>query len=146
MKFWLIVERYENWKIDRREGFKRFGLPLKKQKMARDMKAGDLLLTYISSGKSAFSDVRCVTKDGAEPIRRGSEYDTAFPIAIQTRPVVTLQETSWIPFKGLAPKLSFTAGHEDWRQLLRTSLRRLPNEDGLLLHQAIVDASRVPEK
>jgi hypothetical protein len=129
---WLLVERIENWRIDKAEGFSRFGLPARKEKMAADIRKGDLLFFYVSSGISRFSDIRRATQDGYAQLRHGGEYDTAFPIALQTEPVLTLPEPTWLPFKEVADRLSFSKG-KDWRQIMRSSLRRLGEQDANLI-------------
>lgn len=80
MKYWLIVERYENWLVDQSEGFSRFGLPERKKPIADQIKKNDVLVVYVSSGMSALSDARLVTEDGASLLGRSGNYDMAYPI------------------------------------------------------------------
>ena len=60
-------------------------------RFADEMKAGDTLIFYVSSGMSQFADVREVTKEGTFKLGVGGRYDTAFPIFIATKPVLTLE-------------------------------------------------------
>ena len=48
---WLIVERYENWVVDRARGFATLGFPERMKKRASQLRAGDLLFVYVSSGE-----------------------------------------------------------------------------------------------
>jgi predicted RNA-binding protein len=64
MAHWLLVERLDNWNVDKKEGFRRFGLSDKKKTLADRIKKGDTLIFYISSGISKFSDVREAIADG----------------------------------------------------------------------------------
>ena len=137
MAFWLLVERLENWETDEREGFHRFGLPESKAALAAQIKTGDLLIFYVSSGISRFSDIREAVADGTRKLLHGGDYDTAFPIMLSTRPQLTLSRLSWVPIKPLIGGLSFTKGTSDWRQLMRTSLRHLNEADARLIINAM---------
>lgn len=142
MSYWLLVERIENWETDRKEGFRRFGLPAKKQRLADEMKAGDTLIFYVSSGMSQFADVREVTKEGTFKLGVGGRYDTAFPIFIATKPVLTLELANWVKIHGLLDKLAITANKRDWRQVMRTSLRRITDNDAEIIIHAIKQAAK----
>ena len=127
-KHWLLVERIENWQQDRADGFRQFGLPSSKRSLGSKIAAGDELFFYVSSGISAFADIREATKDGVERAR-GLRYDTPFPWRVATRPLLTLSQEEWVPLKVLANDLDLTRGVEDWRYLVRNSLRQLSEHD-----------------
>jgi hypothetical protein len=131
--YWLMVERLENWEVDRREGFRRFGLPDRLGDRGNEIKKADLLIFYVSSGISCFADIREATEDGTHKLRLGGDYDTAFPIYLASKPLLTLPRAKWVRLHGLVDKLSFTRGKRDWRQAVRSSLRRLTDDDGRLL-------------
>ena len=128
--YWLIVERIENWEIDRSNQFSFFGIPEYKKKMSERMNAGDFLIAYVSSGIACFSDVRCVRPGGLLRLRHGGEYDTAFGSAIPTEPLITLPREAWLPMKDVAGKLEMTRGQTHWRHLVRQSIRSLSLKDG----------------
>jgi hypothetical protein len=132
MSCWLLVERIENRAIDEREGFQRFGLPIRQERLANEIKKGDLLIFYISSGVSMISDVRRATSDGVHRLRHGGDYDTAYPLAVSTEPVIVLPRMNWLPFKSVVDRLPLTSG-KDWKHLMRRSLRRLSDEDAHIL-------------
>lgn len=136
MPNWLIVERVENNQIDREEGLARFGIPSRKASLAGEIKRGDLLITYISSGLGLLAEVRRATKSGVQLLGRGGNYDTAYPLAISTEPLIVLPRERWIPLKRLSESLRFTAGR-DWRSLVRVSLRRLTDQDAAIIIDAI---------
>lgn len=133
MAYWFLIERKENWEVDRREGFRRFGIARSKISLAAKIKKGDLLIFYVSSGISKLADVREANKDGIEKLPMGGDYDTAFPSCILTRPYITLERENWIPLRPLIERLSFIDTTKDWRQNLRNSLRLLSDADGALL-------------
>lgn len=142
MAFWLLVERVENWEVDKREGFRRFGLSDAKRVLGSQIKKGDTLVFYISSGVSRFSDIREATKDGTDKLGSVGEYDTGFPLSISTRPKLTLPRDKWVPLHDLVSLLSITAGKGDWRQTMRASLRRLSENDAAIIIGAMKRAEK----
>jgi predicted RNA-binding protein len=139
--YWLLIERLENWEIDQKQGFVRFGLP-EKARLAQKIKKGDLLIFYISSGLSAFSDIREATADGTTKLPFGGDYDTAFPLSISTRPYLTLRRSDWVPIHHLLDKLEITSGKKDWRQVVRTTLKHLSDKDARVIIDAMKKASQ----
>lgn len=131
--FWLAVERLENWNIDAGEGFKRFGLSERRSRIASELRADDTVFVYVSSRISAIADCRRVTQDGHVRLGRDGEYDTAYEIAVKTAPLITLPRERWVPLGPLVTSLDFLRGSGDWRQSMRSALRRLTAEDGNLL-------------
>lgn len=142
MAHWLLIERLENWKVDKKEGFRRFGLSEKKETLANKIKKGDTLIFYISSGISKFSDVREATADGTTRLGPGGNYDLGFPIAISTRLQFALDQKKWVAIHDLVDKLSLTAGKADWRQVMRTSLRLLSDDDAMVIVGAMQRAAK----
>ena len=139
--YWLIVERYANWHVDRSENFYRFGIPDKKVALARTIKPGDVLVTYISGGKSAFSDMRRVLSPPIIALKQGGPYDAAFSTAISTAPLLVLPEEHWVSVKGILSDLTFLRG-KDWGKVFRTSLKALPVADGATIERALKKAKR----
>jgi len=134
---WLLVERVENWRIDEQEGFRRFGLPDQKKRLADEIKKGDILIIYISSGLSMISDIREATVDGTTRLGRSGNYDTPYSVSISTKPLLTLPRKKWVRFNELIDKLSFTLGKKNWSQIMRNCLRRLSKEDADIIINAI---------
>lgn len=110
--------------------------------MAAKIRQNDILITYISSGISAISDIRIVTSSDTAKLPLGGDYDTAYPIALQTEPVAVLERNDWIGFSNLAGELSLTRGKTDWRQTFRQSLIPLSRADGALLVSQIEQAKK----
>jgi hypothetical protein len=133
--------RYENWLQDEREGFRRFGLPERRLQLARKVRTGDLLLVYVSSRVSAFAGIRKAISDGTIRARRPESYDTAFPIELRCQPELTLPKTKWVSFREMAPHLLLVR-KDDWRNVVRTSLRLLEPVDGRIIETAIRKACR----
>ena len=130
---WLIVERLENWEVDRRSEFRFFGLPDKLAQRASHIRTGDHFVVYVSSGISSFVGIRRATSDKLAKLSFGGDYDTAFPICVRTENILSLERKNWIHIKTLVPYLSFTRDKRDWRQVMRGSLRLLSVEDAKLI-------------
>ena len=136
MAHWLLIERLENRIVDENEGFRQFGIPARREGMASQIRTGDYLIFYVSSGVSAFSDVRIATANGVQRLPHGGDYDTAYPVALSTRPEIILPQENWVPIGPLLTRLEFAAG-KDWRQLMRASIRSLSEADGKLLVEEV---------
>lgn len=132
--YWLLVERLDNWERDCVDGFRQFGIPSTKKKLAEGIRRGDFLIFYVSSHVSAFADVREALTDGVRPMSRGGEnYDTYFPWRISSRPILALPRDRWVHIGTLAANLSITAGMKHWRTAFRSSLRKLEPRDADLI-------------
>ena len=140
--YWLLIERLENWRADERDGFRQFGLPDGRLKLGKEIKKGDMLIFYVSSGIGSFADIREALSDGVSKLPQGGRYDTAFPWRVVTRPYLSLPREQWVSMKSLADRLSLTAGMTDWRQLLRTSIRRISATDGDLIRAAMQQSAK----
>lgn len=134
---WLLVERLENWKVDRDSGFLVLGIGERKKATAEKMKPGDLIITYVSSGRSCFVDIRTVTGSGVRRSKRGLIYDDVYPYEIDTSPLKILPEEKWIKVHTLVGKLSFLDPCKDWRQVMRNAIRQLDGKDSKILLNAL---------
>lgn len=132
MANWLLVERYENYRIDLDEGFIRFGIPESKATLGVQVCSGDTLIFYVSSGRSSFSHVREATRDGLHKLGLAGEYDTGYAYALATKPVLLLPRSQWISIKELQNALSFVRG-KDLRRAMRTSIMRLSDADAAVI-------------
>lgn len=132
-KTWLIVERIENWTVDKESNFDKFGFSSRLERRASQIEKGDTLIVYVSSGISSFSDIRRVTSEKLQKLKYGGDYDSAFPVCVQTESVFDLPRASWVPIKELVSTLSFTKNKADWRQVMRNSLRILEHSDAEII-------------
>jgi len=139
--YWLVVERYENWISDRQSYFCRYGIPHRLRNLASQIKKGDRLITYVSSRRSSFADIRSVLTDGLTKIKALEFYSDPFIYSINTTPITVLEKGSWIDVRPHLDKLNFTKAHKNWGMVFYTSLRRLDMEDGKYLEQLINNKS-----
>lgn len=137
---WLIIERIENWEVDAANSFSFFGLSDRYRKPAGQIEKGDLVFCYVSSGKSALSDIRAVQETGLKPLKVQS-YDSAFALYFSTRPVLVLPRENWVRIKDVASELDLTRGRADYRPLFQTSLRKLTEHDSKVLQARLEQAA-----
>jgi hypothetical protein len=137
---WLIIERFENWKVDEAKKFAFFGLPHRNRNVAAEIAKGDLVFCYVSSGRSAFSDIRVVQETGLKKMKIQS-YDDNFAYYFSTAPVLVLPPQKWLPIKQVASELDLTRGRNDYRPLLQTSIRKLTSHDVDFLQSRLRSAS-----
>jgi predicted RNA-binding protein len=131
-KDWLIVESFPNWKVDEKNRFSYFGLTERSSRMKDHIKAGDRLFAYVT-GKSSFSDIREVVKDGLRQLPAGGDYETSLPYCIDTKPILVLPPKKWVSIHDLKDKLKLISGQSNWGYILRMALRRLEKSDAVLL-------------
>lgn len=133
VSYFLIVERPENWAVDKETGFSQFGIPRTRASIGSAIRAEDILITYVSGGVSRIADCRRVTAGGLVPRTKDVPYKSVFPWFILTEPLIALSEEEWIPIREMLERLEFAKGITNWRQLFRTSVRRLSATDGYIL-------------
>ena len=138
---WLIVERVENWEVDQQNGFAFFGLPPRYKNVSCEIKSGDKVYCYVSSGISAFSDIRVVRDAGIKEIKEDSFHDVYnrnFAYYFTTTPVLILPRKEWVPLSQLASALELTRGRSpsSQRAIFQTSIRKLLPNDAKLLANA----------
>jgi predicted RNA-binding protein len=133
---WLIVETFDNWKVDKRHQFSYFGISERHFYLNEHIKAGDNLFTYVTR-KSAFSDIREVTKDGLRPLPMGGDYQKSLPYCIDTKPALVLPPDKWVSIYELIRDLKFIGGQANWMLLFRSAPKRLEKADAMLLRNAL---------
>jgi hypothetical protein len=141
---WLIIERIENWKADQKSEFSFFGLPDRYRKTASEIRKGDKVFCYVSSGISAFSDIREVRDTGIKRVKAQSRediYDTNFGYYFTTSPLLVLSREKWVPIGELGSILELTKGRKAWSAVFRTSIRKLTARDASALRRALVRAA-----
>ena len=145
MKTWMVVERLENWKVDCNGEFTTIAFPERCARRLGQFSEGDQLITYVASRISAFADIRQVIsqadrpKYGAQSLGR---YDSVYPITLRTKPILVLPIDKWIPFKSLADQLSFAKKLNDWRNVVRSALRELNEEDAAIIRATMRRSAR----
>jgi hypothetical protein len=139
--YWLIIERFENWEVDAANNFSFFGLSHRYRKLGAEIAAKDLVFGYVSSGRSAFADIRMVRETGLKRLKVQS-YDSAFAYFFSTTPVLVLPRKSWVALKDIASELDLTRARTDYRPLFQTSIRKLNEHDAVFLQGKLRQAEK----
>lgn len=138
---WLIVESYSNWSKDHQRGFSYFGILNRfAKRLAVEMKTGHRLFTYVT-GRSAFADIRIITRDGIRRAPLGDHYDDFVPYLVDTKPDTILPPDKWVSVKELKESLQITAGKIHWSHQFRVSPQWLDPRDAALLEKEIKSAA-----
>jgi hypothetical protein len=135
-KHYLAIESFANWQFDRLNKFSFLGVSPRQVKRAKGVRKGDMIIIYVSKPKSAFADVRRVIADGTYHERRACDYELPLSDAIKTEALVTPPTETWLPYKDIAPKLSFV-GNPPRNAAMRQSFRVLSTGDAEKLINAI---------
>jgi hypothetical protein len=135
-RHFLSIESHCNWIADADSGFFLLGVSERKRQFAETLCKGDYIVTYVKS--RGFADVRCVTGDCLVPLMGRVAYDEPFTHGLETKPIAVLHPNYHIPAEPLEDRLAFVAERANWKHCLQHSLRRITQEDGLLLVPLIV--------
>lgn len=134
---WLLVERYNNWKVDQSNAFSFLGISLKKVNTVNRMKKGDILITYVS-GIKAFADIRKIESTDLIKLKIQYDYDEPFSLAIKTSPITILNENDWLSVYDALEKLSFTKGKKRWSNYFYHQLKLIKDpKDAQILRDLI---------
>jgi len=138
---WLVVERIGNWESDERRGFKETGFPERYARRVSEFREGDLIYTYVASGRSCIADIRVVCSEKAARAL-SLEWDDLFPIRVKTKPIVVLAPNDWVDVRNLVRRLDLSRSTNDWRQCFRHALRQISKRDAKLLVQECLMAAK----
>jgi hypothetical protein len=139
---WLIVERIDNWEIDKANRFSIFGLPWRYKNISSKIVRGDQVYCYVSSGIGAFSDIRVVQESGIKNLKEDSFHDIynrRFAYYFTTAPALVLPRENWVPLSRLVSSLEFTRERTPMslRAVFQRSIRRLSTVDAALIANAM---------
>jgi predicted RNA-binding protein len=105
----------------------------------QQIQPGDILLAYLS-GKSRWIAAFEVT---SEPYQTTTPIwkQATFPCRVNVKTLTTLPTDSGIPMLDLAPKLTLFEHlkHPNWGLIVRSAPKKLPDPDGKLIQQAILE-------
>jgi predicted RNA-binding protein len=146
MSHWVLTGSLENFRATREHGFRVIGAKERRRRMAEQIEPGDRIVFYVT-GVQAFGGIVEVTGDMYEDRERiwpgkPSKPD-AYPWRFETKPVVVLDEESFIPAVELAGELEhvrrWPADH--WHLAFQGQLRTVSRADAELLERRIREAS-----
>jgi hypothetical protein len=127
--FWMAVESLHNWRADERNGFRFLGVSEFAVDRAKQVQRGDCVFVYVSSPRSAFSDVRLVIEDGLHRSPHVTAYDVPCYAGLTTAPLVVLEREQWLPIRTIINGLSCVQFKAGWGNALRRSFRSIRSAD-----------------
>lgn len=135
---WIVVERYDNWLMDKNRGFDVIGFPKSSKTLASQITKGDRLVVYIASSKSVIAGIHEVTSDTFYT-SNDLLWDEIFPFRFKIKTDIILHEEKFIPIRTLINDLSFIRFPKNWKHYFRTSLRKINGADYSVIRKAVVN-------
>ena len=133
MRYVLNVESFENWVIDKKNGFEYLGITDRKRRFFEHLSLDDLLLTYVK--RKGFLDIRQISSPDVGKLGIRSPYpDGIFPWRIGTKLVAALDDEMAISPNDLK-HTKLCDGH--WRYRFQNSGRFIDENDGRTIEKAI---------
>src|SRR3954454_8034025 len=142
---WVLTGSLENFKATRDRGFKVIGAKEKRRNMAEQIEPGDRIVFYVT-GVQAFGGIIRVTGEMFEdrtPLWPGKPGKRdPYPWRVDTEPVVTLDEESFVPAGDLGGALEHVRKWplEHWHLAFQGQLRTVSDADARLLESRIREA------
>src|SRR3954447_1019871 len=143
---WVLTGSLENFKATRDRGFKVIGAKEKRRNMAEQIEPDDRVVFYVT-GVQAFGGIIRVTGEMFEdrakiwPGKPGKV--DPYPWRFDTEPVVTLEESEFVPAEDLIGDLEHVRKWplEHWHLAFQGQLRTVSPADAELLEHRIREAA-----
>jgi predicted RNA-binding protein len=132
--YWLITTSPENFKVDKEtSGFTVQGLKERHKKTVMKFQPGDKVVYYINqiSKLGAIATVTSGYYYDAEKI--WTDEDEIWPSRAKSKPEIVLEDDELLDIKKLIKDLAFIKDKDHWSLFVRGSVRRIPEEDYLLI-------------
>ena len=135
--YWMLVGSEENFRITQERGFKIQGVTSVQRRKARRMQPGDRVLYYLKDAR-AFAATATVTSGYREdhtPIWVSRKQGEDYPLRIDIRPEVALQQEQWLDARQLGPTLEYVRKWppELWPLAFQEELHLLSQRDFRLI-------------
>ena len=137
----MVVENYDNWLKTKQKNFTEKAFKDRQSRIIiRSIKAGDLLIYYVSSGISGLGGIVEVTSS----IYTQSDlyWDDFYNLRFKTKPIVILEERQFVPFRPLVENLDFVKNKHKWANYVYHSIRIISTSDFNLMRTAILEAKK----
>lgn len=139
MAYWLTLFNPTTWQEFLDAGATVSGFPDTRWKTVQQIQSGDILFAYLS-GKSrwiATFEVISEPYQATTPIWK----QATFPCRVNIKALTTLPVDDGIPMLDLASKLTIfdNLKHPNWGLVVRSAPKKLPEPDGKLIQQAILE-------
>jgi predicted RNA-binding protein len=133
--YWMITTSPENFKIDKeKSGFTVQGLKERHKKTVMKFQPGDKVVYYINQ-ISKLGAIATVTLGYYfdDETRIWTDEDEIWPSRAKSKPEIVLEDDELLDIKRLIKDLSFIKDKEHWSLFVRGSVRKIPEEDYLLI-------------
>lgn len=134
-KYWLITTFPDNFKVDKETtGFTVQGLKERHKKTAMKFQPGDKVVYYINR-ISKFGAIATITSGyyHDDKTRIWTDEDEIWPSRAKSKPDLVLEEGELLDIKRVIKDLTFVKDKQNWGLYVRGSVRRIPEEDYLLI-------------
>lgn len=135
LNYWLITTSPENFKVDKEtQGFTVQGLKERHKKTVMKFKPGDKVVYYINQ-ISKLGAIATITSGYYydDETRIWTDEDEIWPSRAKSKPDIVLEDDELLDIKRLIKDLSFIKDKEHWSLFVRGSVRKIPEEDYLLI-------------
>jgi hypothetical protein len=136
-RYFINVMRLPNWHVDYESKLKLIAIGESKLKFASKLKAGDKIITYVSSRKSCFVGIRTIITGELKLSRQDLGYDEPYFNYIETKAEIILTEEKWIPIKSMLEKLELTKGKKYWMNMFMGAFKEITINDYKLLERRL---------
>ena len=128
-RYFINVMRLQNWRVDHDNKLQLIAIGEGKLKFASKFKAGDKIITYVSSRKSCFVGIRTIVTGELKSSRRDLGYDEPYFNYIETKAEIVLPEEKWVPIKSILEKLEVTKGKKYWMNMFMGAFKEITMKD-----------------
>jgi len=130
MTYWLCVTNEENWEVIKRNNI--WGVPKARRKTLQKVEKGDKLVIYVRGVKNGTEQkpprIVAAYEVSSEPFEdAGSMFLREYPYRVKIRPIKIFEKP--VEFRSLVPKLAFIKNKQNWNAYVRSSMRKIPEED-----------------
>ena len=133
--YWLITTSPENFKVDKEtSGFTVQGLKERHKKTVMKFQPGDKVVYYVNQ-ISKLGAIATVTSAYYfdDKTKIWTDEDEIWPSRAKSKPEIVLEDDELLDIKRLIKDLSFIKDKEHWSLFVRGSVRKIPEEDYLLI-------------
>ena len=133
--YWLITTSPENFMVYKEtSGFNIQGLEERNKKTVMKFKPGDKVVYYINQ-ISKLGAIATVTSGYYfdDETRIWTDVDEVWHSRAKSKPDIVLEDDELLDIKRLIKDLSFIKDKEHWSLFVRGSVRKIPEEDYLLI-------------
>jgi len=145
MNYWLDLFTGTTWREFKEAGANVSGFRPKQENQAKQMKAGDIFLCYLTGVMRWVGALEIVSRS-TDTRKIWKEQD--FPVRFNVKPLVLLEPEHGIPMEQLEGRVQFYKNSKDrgkFKGFVRQSLKLFQNpEDGVLIFSLMQEAEKTP--